>query len=895
MTKNFEPIGNQLPQLATKLSPPGNRAPLVHRSKILETLSASRLKKLSFIKAPAGFGKTTVLTQLWNELIKSKNHVAWLSLDEDDNDFNHFLLYVTTALEKTIPGICSGTKGLLQAERLISEKMIISTLINELSGHDSPIFIFLDDYHFISENVIHNALDYLLIHIPANTHLIIASRREAPLCTARLKTLNQLVEIDVSQLRFTLNESDLLLNKLTGFELTNHDISKLHNMTEGWPGGLQLASISLHTHKDKSAFINSFSGNLTSVRNFLASDVLEQQPEELVSFLLKTSILKQMNSDLCNSIADIDNSTKMLDILETNNLFLFPLDENRQWYRYHHLFSTFLKQRLETEFPRMVPELHLKAYNWFKNRGQTDTALYHAFAAGKISLAADLIEESSMILVKNGYMNSFLGLVKKLPDNLLRRRDKLKIAKGWALCLTNRPREAEEFLNNFISDDDSEDIRIEEGSIRAVCASFTHNIILAEKLASKWMEQSMKKDPWVIATLGNVLTHANFHLGNFYKAREIQMWTRKYQKSAAGITSELYGRGLLGLIHTAQARLHGAEKHYRQAIQVAKSVAGEKTAVTSMTSALMFDLLFEWDRLDEAEKLIEGCLDLIEIGCHIDVLIACYIPLSRFLALKNKYEESLLLLNRLEEVGEDQGSQLLLSTVLHEKIRIMINHGELQRAAILYLNNNINLNKKLEKDQISLDVAIIELEKKAEARIFIAKNELIKAIEILGPLVEVTGNMKFFRRKIELQVLLSVAYNMAGHKDKALNCLSDALFVTKPQNMIRTFTEEGREVKTLLEILAKQSDSNATKDYLNKIIKSFDSNYNNLPDQLPEPLNQREIEILEIMAKGLLNKEIANVLDMTINNIARISQVTRKDVQEQLPAINNYIKHLSHG
>ncbi len=883
-----------MPLIATKLNPPRYAGPLVHRPRFLDFITLSRLRKLTLILAPAAFGKTTLITDWRKELLASGCAVAWLSLGEDDNDFSQFLSYVTAAFQLAHPGICQSTQALLQAGSIIPEKAIVSTLINELAGIDTSIVLILDDFHRISNSAIHEALNDFLAHQPENVHLIIAGRSEPPLQVASLRAHNQLSEIDAAALRFNFNESTVFLNEITGLQLTRQEIKKLHHLTEGWVGGLQLASLSLRGRKDRTAFINSFSGSFRTVSDYLASDVLAQQPGSVVDFLLKTSILERLNRDLCNTVVGITNSQEILEKLERNNLFLLPLDQERRWFRYHHLFAHFLQGCLKDQMPDQVKSLHLAAWGWFAAEGLTAEAVYHALAAKDTQRAADLIEQCAMTLVKQGQVTTLLGWIKKLPEKHFQHRPKLRLAMIWALAMASKYQEAEVVLDDIestIAENKpvDKDILKEIGLLRAMCAAYAEDLVRAEKLAIQWMEELPKNNPWAVGVIGNILTYSYLYRGKFNKARETQMWARNWQEAAHGISAAVYGRLFIGMTFYAEARLREAEQQYRQALRLTKSTVGLRSTVAARASAFLYNLLYEWNELEAASQLLDESLDLIDTGCPlVDALIALYIPVTRVRVNEGNIEAAISVLDRIEEIGCHRSSRRLLAAVLNERVRIVLGQGNLHGAARLVKAIPTSTPHQ-GKTLIGAEMHAHELEKTAEARVLMTLNNPRKAREILDQLLRAVEAFGFTYRAIGLMALLALAYYQEGRHENALKSLLKALSLAKPQNMIRTFVDEGKPMETLLRLLRDSEtvgDLQGTKtgileEYIDRLLGAFDrvparvtpvgrgtvSSNQDWAESMIEPLSNRELEILHFLAKGLSNKEMASILSITLDTV----------------------------
>ncbi|KAM3098828.1 AAA family ATPase [Phormidesmis sp. 146-12] len=392
------------PLLITKLylpSPPlPGQLPLVQRKRLLEKLNQGLTSKLILISAAAGFGKTTLLSEWAHEL---KLPVSWLSLDERDNDLTRFWTYVVTALQQRHPNIGEATLAMLQFASRSSEgsteptsaKAFLTPLINELAQLQTDVVLVLDDYHLINTSAIHDALIFLLEHLPLQVHLAIATRIDPPLSIARLRVRAQLTELHANDLRFTHEEAAAFLHQSLAQPLTEAQIATLQTQTEGWIAGLQLAMLSLREAADSEALIESFSGNQRNVLDYLVEEILERQSQLVRKFLLRTSILEQMCQSLCKVVVgeDVVHEADTLEQLERQNLFVVPLDHNRIWYRYHHLFAAALRYILQRTEPDCILIYHDRAAQWYQQQGYIVEAIQHAISARSFEYATRLIEQ----------------------------------------------------------------------------------------------------------------------------------------------------------------------------------------------------------------------------------------------------------------------------------------------------------------------------------------------------------------------------------------------------------------------------------------------------------------------------------------------------------------------
>ena len=421
-----------MPLLATKLYIPTPRPKVVNRPRLIERLNEGLHRKLTLISAPAGFGKTTLVGD-W--VAGCDRPVAWLSLDGGDNDPNRFLTYLVAALQTIAPTLGEGVLRVLQSPQPPPTESILTALLNEITTLPDSIVLVLDDYHVIDAKPVDQALTFLLEHLPPQMHLVIATREDPPLPLARLRVRDQLTELRATDLRFTPAEAAIFLNQVMGLNLSRGDIAALETRTEGWIAGLQLAAISMQGHQDATSFIKSFTGSHHFVLDYLVEEVLHQQSESVQTFLLRTSVLDRLCGSLCDAVLyrNVDlhpmpssSGQETLEYLEHANLFIVPLDNERRWYRYHHLFADLLRQRLQQsaissiDSVRLdIPELHRRASQWYEDNGLEIEAFHHAAAANDVERAERLIEGKGMPLQFRGAVIPVLHWLESLPTTVL--------------------------------------------------------------------------------------------------------------------------------------------------------------------------------------------------------------------------------------------------------------------------------------------------------------------------------------------------------------------------------------------------------------------------------------------------------------------------------------------
>lgn len=465
--------------LATKLYIPPARPEVVSRPRLIEQLAPGLHRKLTLISAPAGFGKTTLVSE-W--LAGCGCPAAWLSLDEGDNDYSRFLVYLVAALQTIAPGVGSGVLAALQSVQPPPIESILTALLNDITTIPQDFVLVLDDYHLIDSQAVDHALTFLLDHHPPSMHLVITTREDPRLPLARLRARSQLTELRVTDLRFTTAEAAEFLNQVMALNLTAADVSALETRTEGWIAGLQLAALSMQGHQDTTGFIQSFTGSHTFVLDYLVEEVLERQPEPIQTFLLQTAILNRLTGTLCDAVTGQSDGRQTLVHLERANLFLMPLDNERRWYRYHHLFADLLRQRLYQRVDSTAPgegvnlsELHSRASAWFEANGFEIEAFQHAAAANDIDTAERLMEGDGTPLHLRGVVTPVLNWLDSLPAAVLDGRPSLWVAYASALMLSGQSfsgiedklQAAEAALHNAEPDSRTQDLLGHIAAIRA--------------------------------------------------------------------------------------------------------------------------------------------------------------------------------------------------------------------------------------------------------------------------------------------------------------------------------------------------------------------------------------------------------------------------------------------
>src|SRR5512136_975982 len=578
------------PLLATKLYIPTVRPSRVSRPRLLQRLDEGlgQGARLMLISASAGFGKTTLLSEWVAGCGRSepKVRVAWLSLDEGDKDPTRFLTYLVAALQTISVNIGAGALAVLQSPQPPSTESILTTLLNDITTVPDNFVLVLDDYHVIDAKPVDKALTFLLEHLPPQMHLVIATREDPHLPLARLRARGHLTELRAADLRFTPTEAAGFLNQVMGLNLAVEDIAALEARTEGWIAGLQLAAISMQGHSDTTSFIRSFTGSHHFVLDYLIEEVMQQQSESIETFLLRTSILDRLCGPLCDAVLGSPSASrqKTLEYLEQANLFIVPLDNERRWYRYHHLFADVLRMHLIAEQPDQVSALHRRASEWYEHNGTTDNAIRHALAAEDFERAADLIELAvpEMRRSRQGATVTELGWLKALPDELVHFRPVLCVDYAYALfgggeleAVEARLRDAERWLDTTADTAgmvvvDEEEFRRLPGMIallHAAQALARGDMPEAAKNARRVLDLTPEDAHLMLGGAASVLGLAAWSSGDLEVARQMTADGMANVRLAGYISSAIGGAIVLEDIQIAQRRLHEAMSTYERGLQ----------------------------------------------------------------------------------------------------------------------------------------------------------------------------------------------------------------------------------------------------------------------------------------------------------------------------------------
>jgi LuxR family maltose regulon positive regulatory protein len=839
---------------------------------LIEKLERESGRKLTLISAPAGFGKTTLLVE-W-----SKNRTAggrlggWVSLDEDDNDPVRFLSYLVTALEAVEEGIGEGILAALRSPEPPKIEALTATLLNEMAALPGELDLVLDDYHLIDSESVHEIVSFMLERLPESVHLVMAGRVQPPLPLARLRARGQITELNAGELSFTREEAAAFLKEVMGLDLSAEDVAKLEEITEGWIAGLQLTALSMRDRKDISGFIESFSGSHRDVLDFLAEEVLERQPTHVREFLLETSILNNLTGSLCDALTGRSDGHEMLERLDRENLFVLGLDDERLWYRYHHLFADFLRGRLMRERPERVGELHLRAAEWNEQNGRLSSAIEHALSAPDHDLAARLIEECVEGAVERGGGTTALRWLEALPTEAKRSRPRLFVEHAVALVITGRPDDAEPLLKEAerAAEDDGEEGRFLLGfasTVRSWLARLRGDAPEAVELARRALALLPDREAHVRTYAAIRLGDALRAVGDLAAAGEAYAEAAEIGRAARHAYGRLAGMVMHARVRTEQGRLREADEAFRRALRLLAEESFELSPAIGIVLIGMADLRYERNELDEAERELERGVELAERTGDVSTLVWAYVTLSRNKRARGDEEGALETALEAERIARDSGADLQIAIALAWMMKLHLARGDLTEAVAFEQERAANAD-------YAADTARV-VDRLTSARLLHAQGrhrEALPLLEELGEMAEAAGRTGDL---IEILALQALALWAASKKERAVSTLGQALALAEPEGYVRTFVDEGAPMGDLLsevlEFLQRDRlDPPIPAHYLRKLLAALerdDARARLLAQRLPEPLSGRELEVLQHVAAGKSNRRIATELFVTEGTI----------------------------
>jgi LuxR family maltose regulon positive regulatory protein len=879
--------------IQTKLHPPFTRLGLVSRPRLQEQIVQGLSRPLTLLTAPAGFGKTILIATC---IVDCGMPVAWLSLDKDDNQPGRFLNYLAAALQESDHRI--GNEAVHLASQQSPPKAILTSLINDLESAGGDMVLVLDDYQFVSSQAVHEAAAFLLEHCPRTFHLVIATRSDPPLPLARLRARGQTVELRAADLRFTPPEAAQFLNDVMSLDLDARSVAVLEERTEGWIAGLQMAALSMQNRDDALGFIEGFSGTHRFILDYLLEEVLNGQPPEVQRFLLCTSILERLTAPLCDALLNYDEGAKsdfvspsasMLEYLERTNLFLVPLDDERHWYRYHHLFADLLHARLaDSRYGQNQKSLHIWASNWYETNGFPEEAIHHALAAGDYAGAARQVEATAESAWLNGQYANILAWIKALPTELVYSHPWLCVWNAWVYtqiglldAINQWIDTAERSAINEVQD--AQTLMNEIAALKVFAVGFSQDydraIGLAEDVLKTPPLKHKKASQFIRCNILHLLSSMYFSTGQLLKAEQTCHETIELANRIGFTLRYLHAVDKLILIYRVTGRLTNFYRLLKESQSLLMEQGYSNYFAAVQLHIRKIELLYEWNRLEEVQPLVDSILKQ-EMMIEVPYVLVDFYNIQAYILLTKQ---------------DFSGSQTSLNKAIALARQSYIWEG------LAWRTDWLQTKLWLQKSDVSLAAAWAseqaedhstlfpfssEVRMLARVRILLAQGASREAILLLDRLSDSAEAGGRKGSLIEIRALKAIALQGEGKVGQAAAEIESVLALAEPEGYVRVFLDEGRSMQQLLSQWLAHASTGSMRDYAIRLLSHFDVEQHAViaaqekaspADKIIEPLSQRELEVLHLISLGRTNQEIARQLIIASGTVkAHTASIYRK-------------------
>jgi LuxR family maltose regulon positive regulatory protein len=886
--------------LITKVNLPLLRHSLVARKKVLRRLNDGLREGhlLALVSAPAGYGKTTTL-RMWVE--EAGHPIAWVTLEKNDNDLKQFLAYVLTALQGAVDDLGQAALEMVETASEFDLQKVVGLLVNDLCDLDQPVILVLEEFHLIENEAINQFVEALLNQAVANLPLVIATREDPNLPLTRLRVRNQLTEIRAADLSFSLEEAGEFFADVMGISLPARELEILKNRTEGWVAGLQLAALSLKESRDPKKFVEAFRGTHRHVLDYLIEEVLNSQPEEIRAFLRQTSILDQLSAPLCEAVTGQKDSAKYLHYLETNNLFLVSLDEERTWYRYHALFADLLRNQLSQVEPNLLDVLQERAADWYEKNGSIQKAVEHAFRISNGDTVARLVERHTLPMLYQGEVAAVLGWFDKLSKPLAQSSPMMCINRAWSLALMQRQARAEEVQQALQTADDALNRTNADESLRNLVAGHAASIqaFLMQTSAlssgqpetliatSQQAQRLLPEDEKAIRSVNSL------NIGYGYVALTDlpaagQAFQQAFEDGIAGgnLYAAVYGPINSLMIAIIQGRLKDALQSCETNIeQFNQWLAGQNFPPVGGLYILKGDILLEENRLAEAEAALTQGLSLVRWTGEYETHMRGYSSLARLCFVRGDWAG---VLDNTKTLEETQPEGALYAQALRHRFSMRdsaANKTSLDEARLWAAQKAVQfrdlpditgvdpLSETSFRSRLCAAHVLTRLVARdpqahslADAHAYFARQEkFAKSHDLIGWLVEIW-------------ILRALMYHAEGKVDEARRMIESALEAAAPRGYFRLFLDEGGILRPLLESTLRGLKDHDLSAYVQRLLEALPDESADKPKAAGEEnLSEREVEVLRLLADGQSYKEIGQTLFLSLNTVQfHVKSIYRK-------------------
>jgi LuxR family maltose regulon positive regulatory protein len=906
--------------LKTKLLIPPPPRGICARPKLVQMIEEGLRAnhRLILLNAAAGFGKTTLLTEWVHE---TQLKVAWLSLDDGDNDITRFATYLMGALGASLAQAEFANSAFKKPIEAFDLKTALTYAINAVAGTSKDIALVLDDYHLIQSSDIHAAVEFLLENLPQNMHLVIATRHSPPLPLVQLRARVQVTEIGEDELKFSLEDARTYLNQIRNLQLSKQELRALCDRTEGWIAGIQMAALSLRDRQDKSDFIQKLSGTHRYILDYLLEEVLDEQPSVLQDFMLRTSILSTLSASVCLTLHDEDELHDLqvwaeqagfssetnyqvlqeaLEYLDRANLFIIPLDDERQWFRYHSLYADLLMDRLKYLHPDRVSTLHRKAGRWYEAHGHLDEAVGHILESGDYERAAKLLARNAIEMVFRGNLLNLTRWFDMLPEESRKPLPWLSISHAWTSMfvgelnpVANLVREAESSMEAL---HEAHEIQRVSGIIevlRGYLAAMRGSMSLAVEFAKEALLLLPREDLALRGFAAMFLASVLHWTGELDAASEAYQEAININRKADEMNLLVETLCELAALVEDQGKLHQSAELCREALSYFPTEGTEAVLPAHGCAWIQLSLLqCEWNRLESAREYAERALDICQEWGQAEFLMRAHLAYARVLLALGEFDSANGEIERAVHVAKTL-SPWYVRRAETWRVRLQLAQDKSQ-AALRWIREYMP-DLESEPDYQDLPIHILAWRVMVEAvdprtAGQDGQDQLENALEILehlSKLVESTGARRF---QIEILLLKSLALDKRGDRDQARSILVEALSTAQPEGYIRTFLERGRRIRPLLKGVAIQGPTEAFVKRLLELLDRGSYDEGQLPaksDGGLAPLSPRELQVLRLLAAHLTSRDIAEELTISTSTVrSHMKNIYRKlDVHSRRQAV----------
>ncbi|WP_158592231.1 LuxR C-terminal-related transcriptional regulator [Noviherbaspirillum sedimenti] len=909
--------------ITTKTVPPRYRRKLVDRARLIDRLNEEAYHSLIFIKAASGFGKTSLLTQWRQSLVTQGCKVGWINLDASDNEESQFLTYWIAALQQAGCDFGQGALAVYRRGETNAISSFVTALINDLSTLDAEIYLVLEDYHYIVNQDIHDMIERVLDYAPTNFHLVISSRTGLPFPHHQLRVHDRITEIGVKSLRFTFDETHALLAERVSDQVEPEQSRTLHDATEGWVAGIQMLSMAWradgNTHGTQSALAVAHSHLSESI----LQSTFERLPPETADLLVQMSIFDRFAAPLCEAVIGVSHVDEVLEKLASDGVLLVPLDHEDNWYRFHPLFAEYLRRQLVkrvvehlgglhakasdfledpesinspqfSSFLRIcrstlalvdLPALHLKASVWFEKQGYLIEAVQHALSAGENTYAHDLIERCAMTAVEQGNLNNVLAWVANVPAELLATRWRLRLAKFWALALSNDLTGSQTELDGL-----SAGVSLPGGITPfefAVCRSALACISEHSNVALELDAMTMPSGDVFHNTVAcNVLSYAYGYAGQFEKVKAFQTLFRENLKKTKWTIALSYDRSFLARQFMMQGDFATAISGLRDALALAEEKFGRRSTPACAVASYLAEVLYETNSLAEAESLLAGRLDVMNQLLFFESVVQAYLTGAKLRFIRGDMDAACDLLDQLKTYGASKGLVRPIAASLGERIRMALLQGDQLTALLLQQQlEGLAIPYGAEPKWATLGNAMEMplIARLSRVRCAIASDDADSALALLDSLAGTPVIACRHGIMVCIQLLRAMALDRQGNTEKAAMAMCDAVRLSIRSGMVRSFTDEGHACQTLLvsaraRLAAEEPGNGVLDKHFGTILAAFNTNKQACREMSPRReedyantgpnrLSTRECDVLKLLAQGMPNKRIAATMNVSIDTV----------------------------